>query len=214
MSDDAKGGVALLAATAAGLVTMALHPTPHQVFGGPDPHRAAQLGVLVHGLAIASAPVSFLGALALYRRTADPARLSLAALVCYGFSLFAVTVAAAASGFLATGLALAPEPAPRTTLLLVALLNQGFAKIDVVASSAGIFLWSLAIWRGRTLPRGIAAYGFVLAPAVAALVVTGSLRLDVHGFGLVVLLQGIWVGLVGIWLLRPARLAVSRSNEV
>jgi hypothetical protein len=205
MTDDAKGGVALIAATAAGLVTMAFHPTPHDIFGVADPKRALAIGVLVHGLAIASVPPLFLGGLSLYRRTADGARFALAALVCYGFSLIAITIAAAASGFVVTGLASAPEPAPHAVLLAVGLLNQAFAKIDVVASSAAIFLWSLAIWRGRSLSRGLAAYGLVLAPVLAALIVSGSLRLDVHGFGLVVLLQGIWFVSAGVLLLLPVR---------
>jgi hypothetical protein len=211
MTDDGKGGVALLVATAAGLATMALHPTPHDLFGAEGPLRAARLGAFVHGLAIASAPLSFLGGLAIFRRTAAADRLSLAALVCYGLSLIAVVVAAAVSGFVVTQLALidhqaaaggAHETIPRALYQLAGLLNQAFAKIYAVASSAALLLWSLSIFRGRTLPRGLALYGLAVSPVLIALVATGSLRLDVHGFGLVVLVQAIWFTAAAVLLLR------------
>jgi hypothetical protein len=200
MTDDGKGGVAFLVATAAGLATMALHPLPHDLLS--DPLHTARLGAFVHGLAIASAPLSFLGALALFRRTAAADRLSLAALVCYGFSLIAVALAAAVSGFVVTGLAINGEPIPRALYQLAGLFNQAFAKIFVVASSTAILLWSLSILRGRTLPRALALYGLLISPLLIALVVTGSLRLDVHGFGLVVLLQALWFTAAGVLLLR------------
>ena len=203
MSDDAKGGLALIAGSAAGLVTMALHPRPHDIFGGPDVRHAVQVGAFVHGLAIAATVVSFLGTLALYRRTADAARFSLAALVTYGFASVAVILAAAMSGFVATGLALMAEPPPHAVLAVVGLLNQAFAKIYTVAACAAIFLWSCAIWRGRTLARALALYGLVTSPVIAILVLVGHLRLDVHGFGLVVLAQSIWFVWTALLLLRP-----------
>lgn len=202
MSDDTKGGIALIASTTAGLVTMALHPLPHDVFGVSDPRGAVALGAYVHGLAIAATMIGFLGALALHVRTNDAARFSLSALVAYAFAAVAVIIAAAASGFVAGGLALAKEPPPHAVLQLAGLFNQAFAKIDVVAGSAAIFLWSIAIWRGRTLPRALALYGFVIGPVLALLVIAGHLRLDVHGFGAVVLLQGIWFAAAGVVLLR------------
>lgn len=202
MTDDAKGGAALILSTCAGLFTMALHPMPHDVFGVADPRAAVSLGAYVHGLAIAATMVGFLGALALHRRTDDAARFSLAAVVAFGFASVAVMIAAAVSGFIAGGLALAKEPPPRAVIQLAGLFNQAFAKIDTVAACAAIFLWSMAIFRGRTLPRSLAVYGFAVAPVLALLVMAGHLRLDVHGFGLVVLLQGIWFAAAGVLLLR------------
>jgi hypothetical protein len=205
MTDDAKGGAALILSTCAGLFTMALHPTPHDVFGVADPRRAVALGAHVHGLAIAATVVAFLGAIALHRKTNDTERFSLAALVAFGFASFAVTIAAAVSGFIAGGLALAKEPPPHAVIQLAGLFNQAFAKIDVVATSAAILLWSIAVWRGRTLSRALAVYGFVVAPVVGVFVIFGWLRLDVHGFGLVVLLQGAWFAAAGVMLLRGPR---------
>ncbi|HEY2027950.1 MAG TPA: hypothetical protein VGH20_01965 [Myxococcales bacterium] len=202
MTDDAKGGAALILSAGAGLLTMLLHPMPHDIFGVADPHRAVTLGAYVHGLAIAATVLGFLGAIALYRRTDDAERLSLSALVAFGFAAVAVTIAAAVSGFIAGPLALAREPTPRAVIQLAGLFNQAFAKIDVVATSAAILLWSLAIWRGRTLSRALAAYGFVIAPVLGLLVIFGWLRLDVHGFGLVVILQGAWLATAGVLLLR------------
>jgi hypothetical protein len=202
MTDEGKGGVAILVATAAGLATMALHPLPQDLFGPGGPMHAARLGTFVHGLGIASAPLSFLGGLALFRRTDAPDRLSLAALVGYGFAMIAILIAAAVNGFVVTGLAINGEPIPRSVYQFAGLLNQAFAKIYVVASSTALLLWSLSILRGHRLPRGLALYGLVIAPLLIALVVSGSLRLDVHGFGLVVVVQAFWFTAAAILLLR------------
>jgi hypothetical protein len=207
MTDDSKGGAALIVSTAAGLFTMALHPMPHDVFGVADPRAAVTLGAYVHGLAIGATVLGFLGAIALHRRTNDAARFSLSALVAFGFASVAVMIAAAVSGFIAGGLALAKEPPPHAVVQLAGLFNQAFAKIDVVTNSAAILLWSIAIWRGRTLSPGLAVYGFVIGPVLALLVIAGHLRLDVHGFGLVVLLQGIWFAAAGVLLLRGPAVA-------
>jgi hypothetical protein len=212
MTDDRKGGLALITAAIAGLVTMALHPTGHDLLAAGD-HFAPVvfLGTFVHALAIASMPVSFLGALALSRRLAAPDRLAVAAIVVYGFALAAGMAAAAVSGFVAPTIAHAivttTPPASETWRTLFDFngrLNQAFARILAVASSAAIILWSVAIVRSRSLARGAGFYGLVVGSAIVVAVGSGYLSLDVHGFGLVVLLQAIWFIAVGILLWRLA----------
>lgn len=209
MNDDRLGGIALIAGAVAGLVTMSLHPTGHDLAAPGQFAASAFRNAAAHGLAIAGMPVSFLGALALSRRLASPARLATAALVIYGFSLAAVMSAAVVSGFVAPRLVRrmidAAGPARDGWEMLLDynyFLNQAFARVYVVASFAAIFLWSLAIVRTRALAPGVGVYGLVLAPVAILAVASGHVRLGVHGFGLIVLAQSLWLIVAGARLMR------------
>ncbi len=88
-------------------------------------------------------------------------------------------------------------------------LNQAFARVFVVASSAAILLWSASIIRSVALApipsgltRGVGIYGCVLGPITVVGVLSGHLRLGVHGMGLVVLGQAVWLIVVGALLCR------------
>jgi hypothetical protein len=209
MTDDRKGGLLLLAGTLGMLVTMSIHPTGHELFEPGGFETARRLAVGTHALALVSMPLSFLGTLALARRLAGPDRLALAALVLYGFALVAGMAAAAVSGFVAPELArglLEAEAGERA--LWNALLegnhevNQAFARILVVGSSAALVLWSAAILRGRALARWLGLYGLVASVVVVLAIGSGHVHLDAHGFGMVVLAQAVWFLAVGVQLVR------------
>jgi hypothetical protein len=209
MTDDRKGGIALIAGAIGGVVTMSLHPTVHQLLAPGRFAAVALLGAAVHTLAIASMPVSFLGGLALSRRLASLDRLGVAALVVYGFALAAGMMAAAVSGYVAPGLAremIAGSPPGSDSWQLLfnynGRLNQAFARILAVASSGAIVLWSAAILKHRPFARGIAVYGLVIGPVTILAVMSGLLVLDVHWFGLVVFTQAIWFITVGALMCR------------
>jgi len=85
-------------------------------------------------------------------------------------------------------------------------VNQAFARIMVVASSVAILLWSFAIMRTRALPRSAGVYGAVAAIALICAVAPGFLKLNVHGFGLTVLVQGVWFIMVGTALSRRQKI--------
>ena len=209
MTDDRKGGAALIAGAVLGLLTMSLHPSGRDLLATGQFSPTAFLAGLAHAIAIASMPLSFLGALALSRRLAAPDRLAVAALVVYGFALAAGLAAATLSGFVAPGLARqlidASPPATdhwRVLFQYNGLLNQAFARVLVVASATAIVLWSLSIVSRRALAPGVGIYGLVSGPVIVVAVVSGHLRLDVHGFGLVVLAQSAWFIIVGVLLWR------------
>jgi hypothetical protein len=215
MNDDRLGGIALIAGAIGGIVTMVLHPTGHDLLTPERFASVAPLAVGVHALAIASLPFSFLGALALSRRTASPDRLALAALVVYGFALVSVMVAAAVSGFAGTGVArefvsAAPSEKEGWRILIhyTGELNQAFARIFAVASATAIMLWSASIVRTRALARGVAVYGLLLGPAAIVAVLSGLVKLDAPGFGLVVFTQAIWFLIAGA-LTRQSRTGAS-----
>src|SRR5437763_4302645 len=140
MTDDKKGGIALIAASFGGILTMGLHPTLRDLFAPDKLAPMALLLVGVHALSVVSMPVFFLGALALSRRLESPDRLALTALVVYGFALVAVLVAAVLDGFVVPSLAreIMTAPPPATEEWRIAhyhcLLNQSFARVFLVAT--------------------------------------------------------------------------------
>ncbi len=209
MNDSRLGGTALILGSVGTMVTMALHPTGHDLAAPEHFERVALLAKVVHSLAIASVPVTFLGVLALARRLDGPDRSAIAGLVVFGLAAFSVVVAAVVSGFVTPELMRGHLDADAATkeqlhrvLDLAHELNQGFARVYVVASSAAIALWSVAILRGRGLAKGLGVYGLVLGVAATLGIVSGHLRLDVHGFGAVVLGQAVWWITAGVLLRR------------
>jgi hypothetical protein len=220
MTDDKKGGIALIAGSLAGILTMGLHPTVRDLFA---PDRLAPMALLligVHALAVASLPVMFLGALALSRRLASPDRLAIAALVIFGFALTAVLVAAVVDGFVVPSLAreimtTAPPTSEvwRIALYYNGLLNQEFARVFLVGSSTSIVVWSVSILRNRALAQGVAIYGLLVGPAIIIAVVSG-VRLDPHGAGLLIFGQSLWFTVVGFLLWRSKEMTNGRSWEL
>ncbi len=208
MQRDLPGGILLIAGSLAGMLVMALHPTSHDLLTAQEFARPARLNMIVHGLAIASVPVLFLGLLAVSRRLGW-SDLTVAASVAYGFGGVAVLVAAVASGFVATGVferMLEAEGETRALYHALAgytgLINQGFAKVSVVATSSAILLWSWAILQSHRLPRAAGVAGALIGGLVVLAVLSGHLRLGLHGFGLVVVAQSVWMIWLGVVLLR------------
>ncbi|HEV7675208.1 MAG TPA: hypothetical protein VGQ12_11815 [Candidatus Angelobacter sp.] len=90
----------------------------------------------------------------------------------------------------------------RAVLQLSGHLNQAFALIFVVASSVAIVLWSAAIIRSNVFSRALGVFGCLLGPLTILVVLSGHLRLNVHGFGMVALSQSIWFISAGVLLWR------------
>src|SRR2546421_675714 len=81
------------------------------------------------------------------------------------------------------------------------MINQAFDRIFVVASCGAIALWSLMIVKTRALSRAIGVYGLLLGCATVIAMAFG-LRMDAHGFGLVIFGEGTWLVIIGSLLLR------------
>jgi hypothetical protein len=219
MTENRKAAIALIAGAIGGIVTMILHPTSHDLFMPGQLASISHLSGVVHTLAIASMPLLFLGALALSRRLASTDHLSVSALVVFGFALAAEMVGAVLSGFVAGGLGgemiASGPPASDVWRILFnynGRLNQAFIEVSVVASSTAIVLWSASIVRSRRLAPGIGVYGLFLGVATIIAFMSGHLRLDVNGMGLVVFIQAVWYITVGILLWRLKETA-GRNSE-
>jgi len=200
MRRERLGGWAMIAGAVMGLVTMAFHPT-----GGGEP----ALALAVHALAIAGVTLLFYGGWVLTRRLSAGGPLAELALAVYGMSVVATVLAATASGLLAPDLiARAAELQGEARAAADALLhynyalNQAFAKVLVAASSVAIGLWSVEILRTRLMRRATGILGFIVAVLTLLALFSGHLRLDVHGFGAVVLAQAVWLIVAGAELIK------------
>lgn len=188
---------------------MALHPTGHDLVTNASAGDANTLNMAVHALALAAQPLLLAGLLALTLRLRDARPLAVLAYVSFAFAVAAVMIAGVASGFLAPasvsgfGSADATERvAMLNALHYTGQINQAFARVHVIFSGLAIVLWSVAFIRAQELSRGLGMYGAVAGVAQVAGVLSGTLRLDIHGFGLVVLTQGVWMVLVARHLWR------------
>jgi heme A synthase len=217
MTDDRKSGIAFLAGSLGGIVTMAIHPTGGGVLTPEQADRLALGSGIAHTLAMVSFLLLFLGALGLTRRLAvkdsstSPDRLAIAAIVVFGFAAMALLIATAVSGFIVPDLIrrmirdAANSAQWHPIIEAVFAFNQAFARIYSVAASVAILLWSASAIRNGGLNRGNAVYGSIAAVVLTVLIAVGHLRLNVHGMGVVVLAQAIWFVLAGVEMMREAK---------
>ncbi len=202
-------GLALILGSAGSIITMALHPTGHDLQVPGQLGAVSHMIVAVHALALICLPVMFLGAWGLSRQLASPNRLSMTALVFYGFATVAVMNAAAVSGFLSPYIAeqMAKPDSSMHDMWHAMMhyngqLNQAFAMVFVVAASVAILLWSVAMLEQKNFSTSAGNYGCILGPVTIVAVMSGHVTLGVHGFGMIVLGQAIWYVFVGVTLMR------------
>ena len=210
--DARLAGTMLIALALLSILAMAHHPTA----GTHDPAalaaEIAEKGALsrgVHGVLIA-----FLGAelwaFVVFCRCIGLERSDVGAgLVAYAIGTGAMIGAALISGFVVSDLGAyyAQHPsAESTTFVELARLamtgNQALARLGVVAMSAAIVLWSIALGRTRRDNRGIAALGLTVGALPALALLFGLLHLDVTGMTIVVVCQAAWIVAVGVQLVR------------
>lgn len=215
MTDDRKAGIALIAGSLGGILTMAIHPG--QAWLPINDRHLSILSAAAHSLAIVSVLLLFLGSCRLAHRLAAPDRISFAAIVTYGFACVASMIAAAVSGFVMPDIMArmsrdVPAAAHQWQILISGMfqVNQAFSRIFAVATSAAVVLWSVSALRNGGLGRGIATYGCIIGSLIVLGIAIGHLRLDVHGMAIVALGQVIWFMLVGYRMLSakpaPARI--------
>ena len=208
MTDARRSGIALIAGSAAMIITMAVHPHG-RVSSAEEAEGMARMLIAVHSLAMASVPVLFLGAWGLSRQLDAEDRMAMTGLVIFGFGAIAVMNAAVMDGLVAPELIrrifASAADAAKKDVWQVALrfnfeINQAYARVYAVASGAAIVLWSAAILRKGRFARAAGIYGCILGPVTIAAVCSGLLTPDVHGFGMLVVCQAIWFVAVGVQL--------------
>jgi hypothetical protein len=222
MKDNQIGGIALIAGSIGFVITMSFHPSGHDFTEAGDQLNAVVTQtMIIHIPAAISLPILFLGALALSRSLVASARLSMAAIVSYGFAMVAAMSNVVVDGFVAPPLmgrfVAATGPASdlwRAVLTYNGQLNEVYAQVFVIASAVAIILWSIAILRDRTFTLGIGIYGLLLGFLIAIAMVLGQLTIVNHGFRLVILGQITWFAIIGVLLLRlKEKATMPRGNE-
>jgi hypothetical protein len=209
MTDERLSGIALIVGSIASIITMSFHPTGQQVIESGPESASVRAAVAVHALAMFSLPILFMGAAGLSKYLQRGGRMVVAALTIYGFGSIAAMNAAVVSGLVAPGLAHrlaigsdAANDLRRTLFRYTADLNRGFALVFVIASSIAILLWSLSMLKVNIGLRRVSIYGCFIGPVVIIAVLSGHIRMNVHGFGAIVLSQTIWQVVVGTHLTR------------
>jgi hypothetical protein len=218
MTDDRKAGIALIAGSLGGILTMAIHPIGGGSLTAEQVAHLMALSGVAHSIAMISMLLLFLGACGLSRRIAAADRISFAAIVTYGFACVAVLIATAVSGFIIPSIMKrmardVPTAASQWQIVIAGIfqINQAFARIFSVAGSIAILLWSVSALRNGGLSRGVAIYGCVVAPLIILGIGIGHLQLDVHGMTVVWLGQAIWFMVVGYQLCsRPSSVTLPR----
>ena len=207
MTDNRKSGIALIAGSLGGILTMAIHPTAGGALTAEQVGHLAVASGVAHSLAMVSVLLLFLGACGLTQSIAAADRVSFAALVAFGFACVAVFIATAVSGFIVPSIMKhmlrdVAAAAAQWHIVIAGIfqINQAFARIYSVAASTAILLWSVSVLRNGGLGRGVTIYGCVIATLIIVAVGAGHLRLNVHGMAVVWLGQAIWFIVVGYQL--------------
>ncbi len=210
MKDNRLGGIALILGATASVATMVFHPTHFSAIASAEAitHQVRVL-LAVHALALLSVPVVVFGFVGLTWCIGWERPGSLFAFIAYCLSAIAIMFAGIADGLINAALIqkmLSADEASRG-LLRAALeynfqLNQACAKVFVFGTSLAIISWSIAIVRIGPFKRVIGGAGFFVGVAELAVLLSGSVRLDAHGFGLIIFLQAIWMVAVGVSMLQ------------
>ncbi len=203
MTTNQKASLAIVAGTLCGFVTMTLHPTGHDIVQNLAGGGKGSLNVVVHSLALLGQALLLIGTLALTLSFRKERSTAVAAYILFAWASVAIMIAATASGFISGAMlsAAASEQGAardfaRAALHYTGVWNQSFTKLFVSFSSLAIIVWSVAMLREAVLSRSLAIYGLISGLVALALTLSGTLRFNIHGFGAVVLAQGIWL----IWM--------------
>ncbi len=203
-------GIALLIASVLTVALMATHPTVHahepaEFIGAVA--RQATTNAVVHGSLIV------LMGILVYCYSCLASRLGLdsacvrAGLVAYVMGIVAVMPAALTGGFLIPEFVERFRDRPAQDLLvmkhiltLCSLAMQLGTRVWVVATSAAVILWSVAL-TGRGA-RTVGVLGVVAGVAPLVALAAGRLPTNVHGVGAFVLVQAVWGVAVGVLMIR------------
>ncbi len=206
------GGVILVVATVLEILAMAHHPhvsTPDVAAAIRQIVVLSPLAATVHGVLMAlmlSIAFAF-SEFALRRGASRP--LIRAGAIAYGAGVVIMLIAALVSGFVLPDVAAWGAHESTVDLQMQAqlftlcrALNQASANFGAVAMAAGIGFWSADLLRSQGAVKGVGVFGCLISVGLAAALLSGAIRLDVHGMSAVVLLQGVWSVAVGILMVR------------
>jgi hypothetical protein len=213
--DTVAAGIILLVVTLLEILAMAHHPTVGTADVGTAVQRIGEfsrLSGLVHGVLIAVLLLTFHGLTTFAQQLGFVRPLVRSGVIAYGSGTIVMIGAALVSGFVIGDVTtLGPHDTAvdlqidHHVLILCRILNQACADFAVVAMSVGIVLWSVELLRIHGSARWIGVLGCVVGIVPVVRLLSGSIRLDVHGMSTVVLVQAVWTVAIAAWLLRLPR---------
>jgi hypothetical protein len=190
------GGIALAVAAVASIALMMNHPS--------GPHGGAMVGIVHGGMMLALGALLF--GFVTFARARGPSTPVIAGLIAYAISTGAHIGAATINGFAVPALANWPKGAPGHDVFLLAWqLNQGLSGVGTIAIGIAYVSWAIALRRDHVV---LAAAGALAGAVPAALLLSGVIRLDVHGALLAYGLHGLWALALGVTIWR-GRLAAA-----
>ncbi len=206
MQREKLGGGTMIVGAIAGVVTMVFHPRGSDI--ARDVAGAGALSAVVHGLALLATPLTFFGLCVLTSQLARRSALAQLALVFQGAAAIAVMLAASLNGFIATTLiarlAVAADPNREIVKAMLRYngdVGQFFARAYLLGSAIAIGLWSVEMLRTRMVLPGAGYLGVTTSLVTLVGVASGWLPMTIHGFGAVMLAEGVWLVMAGTWLL-------------
>jgi hypothetical protein len=201
-----NAGIALLVGSFLMTATMILHPA-----GGDLQHliKIQRIIMASHALAILSLPFSFVGFLGLTRKLGTENFFSFMAFSCMAFGLVAAMGAAATNGLALPLFLQHYQDASPETLATVKIivrynfsLNHAFDYILLGALLLSILFWSIAALLTRKLHPWIGYLGLGLTLTAGIALAVGYDFVSLYGFRLFVLGSVLWIGWVGVAMLR------------
>lgn len=219
MNLDRGGAIALILGSIAYIALMAVHPT--HAGGGPVLGHLS-LSALVHGTALATAPVLAFGYVALAARLGFDRALPVLGLC---FALLGIVfgmLAGTMSGLIIPEIMQAAHvrapahggpvdtEALQRTLQAAAnytvWLNRSFAQVHYAMFSVAMILWCV-VWTGRGVAGWIVrGLGVLVGVAILAWQISGTSNLEAgHGALVVALGQSLWTLLAASLLLAPRK---------
>lgn len=190
-ANDRMAGGILAVASLASMLVMSHHPS--------DPHQLV-LGQAVHAAMITIVAFTALGLVHFARRLGLDRLTVLAGLIAYGIAVFGHVGAGTINGFIVTNL-VAHGETDHAIFALAWEANQALARLGVVASGVGFVLWSLSLLRRAGLfGRGLAVLGIAAGVVPAALLISGTMTMHLHGAILIYAIQALWMLLAGLYL--------------
>ena len=211
MNHSSTYKAALIIGSLGAITTMIFHPNGSDLLGQPDEiaRRNEMITIATHSLALFSSPLLFFGFLGFSRRLGFDHPLVSAAIIFYGFAVLGGTCAAVINGLVApviTRQILTADESNGQLLRLIlmnnTLLNQAFSKVFVVASSLAIVFWSARIIKVSGFAQIVSMLGYIIGLVGVLGLLSGHLRLNAHGFGILIFGQMIWTILVATLLFR------------
>lgn len=197
-------GTALVLSSLLMAVTMALHPA-----GGSFAHLLKTSSVIIgaHCIALIAVPVSLAGFWGLAKHFRQETVLSRFAFSFILFGSIAALCAAAVNGLvLPLFIRNYADASPQTIDVLLPVLNyntalnRAFDFIFITAVCLAMVLWSIAIVRGKELPKWIGLYGLLLGVAGIALLLSGFTLVSLQGFRLFIFGLVTWIVAIGFLL--------------